>query len=130
MNAGELEKRRTVQLTTRGRKTGRPRTVTVWFVTVDPTSIFVQHVGRKPAQWYGNLLQNPTVQIDFGDGPTAAHAAPITDAARVQKILRLIRKKYLLAWVFQLLGRRDQAVAAQLTVDPKGLPRTGGLNQR
>ena len=116
MNACELATRRTVQLTTRGRKTGRPRTVTIWFVTVDPTSIFVQHAGRKPAQWYRNLLRNPAVQIDFGDGPIAAHAAPITDAGRVQEILHLIRKKYLLAWVIQLLGRRDQAVAAQLTV--------------
>lgn len=106
--------RRKVRLTTRGRKSGAPRTVTVWFVVAGETRLFVQHAARAPAHWYRNLLQDPAVQIDFGDGPLEARAEPILDDAKIRDVLKQVRSKYRLAWLIQLLGRNAQPVAAEI----------------
>jgi deazaflavin-dependent oxidoreductase (nitroreductase family) len=94
----------TVKLTTVGRKSGQPRSVTIWFVIADARRMHVQHSSRAAAQWYKNLLQNPEVQIDFGDGPIRARAVPIKDPAGIANILRQVRSKYMMAWLFRLLG--------------------------
>ena len=115
-----IARKRTVKLTTRGRKTGQLRTVTIWFVVADSSRILVQHASRAPANWYANLLKNPAVTIDFGNGPVVAEARPITDPEAVKDVLRRVRRKYPLAWVFQLLGWRRQAVAAEIALgEPK-----------
>lgn len=113
----EVARRRVVRLTTRGRKTGKPRTVTIWFVPAGPSSIYVQHAGRGPAQWYQNLLCDPSVTVDFGTGPLPAKAAPVRDPTEIQRVLRLVRRKYPLAWFFQLLGWGRQAVAAEIALE-------------
>ena len=114
MDLAAVAARRTVRLTTIGRKTGRPRTVTIWFVAAGPTSIYVQHSSPAAAHWYRNLLREAAVTVDFGSGPLAARATPIEDPARVTEILRLVRRKYRLAWIFQLLGRGHRPVAAEI----------------
>jgi deazaflavin-dependent oxidoreductase (nitroreductase family) len=110
-------KKSTVQLTTIGRKSGQPRTVTIWFVVVDAKRIHVQHARGSTAQWYRNLLRTPEVQLDFGDGLVAARATPIEDKGEIQRVLALVRRKYLFAWVFQLLGINRNAVAATIELD-------------
>ena len=112
-HAGQRE----VRLTTRGRKSGETRTVTIWFVPSSKSSIYVQHVSRRPAHWYRNLLAEQRVEVDFGDGPIAATAIPITDPAGVREVRRLIRRKYLLAWVFQMLGWGAPSVAAEIRTE-------------
>ncbi len=119
MDLRTVAKRRTVRLTTRGRKSGQLRTVKIWFVTADQESIYVQHVSRGAANWYRNLLRTPSVTLDFGDGPLAAHAVPITEPDMIREVLRKIRRKYPLGWVFQLLGWNRTALAAQITLDRK-----------
>lgn len=109
--------KRDVRLTTRGRKSGQPRTVTIWFVNSDRDSIYVQHSSRRPAHWYRNLLAEKRVEVDFGDGPLVAEANPITDPAGVREVRRLIRRKYRLAWVFQLLGWGAPSVAAEIRAE-------------
>ena len=111
----DLAARKTVRLTTRGRKSGQPRTVTVWFVEAGPRRIRVQHVARKPAQWYRNLLADPAVSVDFGAGPIAARATPITDPAAIQAVLAAIRARYWSARLIQWLGRKAAPVAAEIT---------------
>lgn len=117
MDLTGFARKRTVRLTTRGRRTGRPRTVKIWFVASVPNRIYVQHASRTPAQWYRNLVHDPEVQLDFGSGPLPARATPITDRTKIQQVLRMIRKKYPFAWVFQLLGWNRQAVAAEIVLE-------------
>lgn len=111
--------RATVQLTTIGRKSGQPRTVTVWFVVADRRRIHVQHSSRAPAQWYRNLLVSPAVKLDFGDGPMEARARAVTDPAEIEAILRRVRRKYRMAWLFRLLGwgRKPQVAAIEAVGD-------------
>ena len=111
----DLARRKTVRLTTRGRKTGQPRTVTIWFVADGARRVQVQHVAGTVAQWYRNLLADPQVTLDFGDGPISAHARAITDPAQVQQVLAAIRRRYWTAPLIQWLGRKSTPVAAEIS---------------
>jgi deazaflavin-dependent oxidoreductase (nitroreductase family) len=115
VNVQDLARRKTVRLTTRGRKTGEPRTAVIWFVTDGPNRMLVQHAAGAAPNWYRNLVKHPDVTLDFGDGPIAARATPIRDPGRVREVLALIRRKYWAAWVIQLLGRRSTPVAAEIS---------------
>ena len=114
MSAAEFERRKTVRLTTRGRKSGQPRTVTIWFVADGANRILVQHATSAPANWYHNLVHDPTVRVDFGDGPVSARATPILDPQQIRQVLALVRRKYWSAWLIQLLGRNAKSVAAEI----------------
>jgi deazaflavin-dependent oxidoreductase (nitroreductase family) len=109
-------KQSTIRLTTTGRKSGRQHTVTIWFVVADARRLYVQHVRGPTADWYKNLSKQPEVQLDFGSGALAARATPIADAAEVQRVLAQFRRKYIFAWVFQLLGMTKRAVVASVEV--------------
>jgi deazaflavin-dependent oxidoreductase (nitroreductase family) len=109
-------KQSTVRLTTTGRKSGRQHTVTIWFVVADARHLYVQHVRGPTADWYRNLAKQPAVHVDFGSGPVAARATPIADATEVRRVLGLFRRKYIFAWVFQLLGMTKRAVVATVEV--------------
>lgn len=110
----ELERRKVVRLTTRGRRSGQPRVVKIWFVAGGPRLVRVQHVASTPAQWYRNLLADPEVTIDFGDGPIAARARPITEASEVRNVLAAVRRRYWTAPLIQWLGRKATPVAAEI----------------
>lgn len=109
-------KQSTLRLTTTGRKSGRQHTVTIWFIVADTQRLYLQHVRGPTADWYKNLRKQPQVQIDLGQGPIAARARPVDDPAEVRRILGLFRRKYLFAWVFQLLGMTKRAVVAEIQV--------------
>jgi deazaflavin-dependent oxidoreductase (nitroreductase family) len=117
MDLAAYAKKKTIDLTTRGRKSGQARTVRIWFVVAGPRSVFVQHATSAPAQWYRNLLSDPAVQIDFGDGPIAARATPLTDPQQIRDVLRSVRRKYVLAWLIQLLGRKAKPLAAEIVLE-------------
>ncbi len=110
-------RRKTVKLTTLGRRSGEQRSVTVWFVVSGEHSIQVQHVASKPAQWYRNLCANPEVEVDFGNGPLSACAVPIADAGGVRQVLSRVGKKY---WTYRVIrlfgGDSSAAVAAEITL--------------
>jgi deazaflavin-dependent oxidoreductase (nitroreductase family) len=113
----DIAPQKTVRLITRGRKSGEPRAVTIWFVVAGPRSILVQHASRPAAQWYKNLLSDPNVQLDFGAGPLPATARPLGERREIDDVLRQIRRKYWSGWLIQLLfGRGATPVAAEITL--------------
>jgi deazaflavin-dependent oxidoreductase (nitroreductase family) len=114
MSSRDLARIRTVRLTTRGRRTGQRRTVTIWFVENGARSVLVQHATSAAANWYRNLLDDPSVEIDFGDGPIPARAAPISDPVRVREVLAAVRRKYWSARLIQWIGRKATPVAAEI----------------
>ncbi len=117
LDLDSVERRKTVRLTTIGRRSGEPRTVTIWFVRGGPRSILVQHVAKQPAQWYRNLCANGSVRIDFGDGPVDARAVAIEAPERVREVVAKVGKKY---WTYRIIrffgGDPGQAVAAEITL--------------
>jgi len=124
MSGAPFAQRKHVILTTRGRKSGVPRRVTIWFVADSERAISVQHTTAAAAQWFRNLSVDPNVTVDFGAGPIAALAQPVTDPLAVQEILTRIRRKYWTAWLIRLLARGASPVAARITW-PSAAPAAG-----
>lgn len=115
MATRDFAAKKTVRLTTRGRKSGAPRTVTIWFVANGERSILVQHATGAQANWYQNLLKEPSVSLDFGTGPLNGRAVPIKEPARVQEVLGMVRRKYWSAWLIRLIARGATPVAAEIS---------------
>jgi deazaflavin-dependent oxidoreductase (nitroreductase family) len=93
----------TVEITTVGRKTGRPHTRPVWFV-VDDGKIVVQAGKDGKSDWYRNLEKNPAVTIRQGEYRFRTRAVPVEDAGRADAIHKLFLKKYTSAWLLSFFG--------------------------
>ncbi|MEB2345054.1 MAG: nitroreductase family deazaflavin-dependent oxidoreductase [Deltaproteobacteria bacterium] len=104
-----LERHWNCRLTVRGRRSGEPRTVTMWFA-LDPAARRIYLTGSgEPPQWVRNVRAHEaaggavTVQI----GATRLHgrARVVDDPAEAEAIrLRFVRR-YLGARLARLLGR-------------------------
>jgi deazaflavin-dependent oxidoreductase (nitroreductase family) len=100
-----LERDRTVDITTTGRKTGRPRRTELWFHNIDGRLYITGTPGRR--DWYANLLAHPQFTFHLKQSVRAdlpARATPILDRGRRRVILAAIHRKLggardLEAWV-------------------------------
>lgn len=93
-----------VALTTTGRKSGEPRTVTIWFVVDAQGRLYVQSGRDGKTDWYRNLLQTPAVSLLIGELQMTGRAVPVVDAAEVARVHELYRQKYLRARVTGWFG--------------------------
>lgn len=92
----------TLELTTTGRKSGKPRTVTIWFVVDD--RLYVQSGKEGKTDWYQNVLANPAVTVKIDDREFRGQARTITDAAETARVHELFTQKYLSARVMSWFG--------------------------
>jgi deazaflavin-dependent oxidoreductase (nitroreductase family) len=99
----------TIELTTTGRTSGKPRTVTIWFAVDDQGRLYVQSGRGGRTDWYQNLLKTPAVTMRIGELSMRGVAKPIDDAAEVARVHELFRQKYLrarlTAWFGGEVGR-------------------------
>ena len=95
--------RSTIEITTDGRKTGKPHTKPIWFVVSDG-KVIVQAGKDGKTDWYQNLLKTPGVTVRAGDYTFRTRAEPVTDPARVAAIHKLFLDKYTSAWLLSLFG--------------------------
>jgi deazaflavin-dependent oxidoreductase (nitroreductase family) len=82
-------------LTTRGRRTGEPREIEIWFT---------QHDGRyyviaeyETSHWVRNVRADPRVQIKVGESQTSARAWVLDQQANgelIRTVQALSRQKY------------------------------------
>lgn len=82
---------RTVDITTTGAKTGRPRRIEIWFYRVDG-EIFLT---TQPASrdWYANLRGNPDFTFHLKNGVAAdlsARAEPVLDPGERRRVFAAI----------------------------------------
>ena len=86
-----------LELTTTGRKTGKPRSVMLTSPTQEGESIVV--VASRggddvhPA-WYLNLVANPQVQVKFKGQPTKTMTARTATAAERARLWPIVEQKY------------------------------------
>jgi deazaflavin-dependent oxidoreductase (nitroreductase family) len=79
---------RTVDITTTGRRTGRPRRIEIWFYRVGETNYLSGLPGER--SWYANLRTHPAFTFHLKNGVRAdlpATARVITDPAERHRIL-------------------------------------------
>jgi deazaflavin-dependent oxidoreductase (nitroreductase family) len=103
--AHALKRDRTIDITTIGRKSGKPRRIEIWFYRAGDKVYLCGLPGRR--SWYANLLANPKFTVHLKEtvkADLAARAIPITDYDARREIMSEIlidmnRISDLEAWV-------------------------------
>ncbi|NHZ71014.1 MAG: nitroreductase family deazaflavin-dependent oxidoreductase [Proteobacteria bacterium] len=72
-----LKSIQTIDLTTTGRRSGKRRTIEIWWFHVDGRFIITGTPG--PRDWYANVLSDPAIEISTNGSVYSATAAPILD---------------------------------------------------
>ena len=89
----ELLRRRCVMLlTTKGRKSGLPRTGGVSFMPLDDHYVVFSGWGVR-SDWYQNLLADPEVTLQIGRRRIPATAVPVADPERRRQLMRQMRER-------------------------------------
>ena len=93
----------TLEITTIGRKSGKPRTKPIWFV-YDQGALYIQSGQDGKTHWYRNLQKDPQMQLKIGQLVLTGKAQFVTDTAESERVHDLFRSKYSLARVAGFVG--------------------------
>jgi deazaflavin-dependent oxidoreductase (nitroreductase family) len=78
-------------LTTRGRKSGKPRSLPIEYRRHGSKIYLISGWGEQP-QWYQNLLATPLATVQMGQRTSAVRASVVTDPAEALRALFLFRR--------------------------------------
>ncbi len=108
----------TLEITTIGRKSGKPRTTPIWFV-YDQGYLYIQSGKDGKTHWYRNLQKNPQMQLRIGQLVLTGSAQFVTDTNEIERVHDLFRSKYTFArvagFVGSSVGHGKVVVVADLT---------------
>jgi hypothetical protein len=85
----------------------------VWFVR-DGEKLYLVPVTGSDSDWYENVLKTPAIHLAAGGAQLTARATPITDPAKVERIVDKFRAKYGARTVEEYYPKQDVAVEAPL----------------
>jgi deazaflavin-dependent oxidoreductase (nitroreductase family) len=89
----EVAQQQYCYLTTKGRRTGNPHTVEIWFGLEGETLYILAGNGER-ADFVRNLRAEPEVQVRIDGQTYDASGRVVTDAAEDQMARRLLLEKY------------------------------------
>jgi deazaflavin-dependent oxidoreductase (nitroreductase family) len=92
-----------VEITTVGRKSGKPHTKPIWFV-YDQGRLYLQAGREGKTDWYQNLKKNPQITLKIDTLTFAGKAQFIDDAKETERIHNLFKQKYFAARVAGVVG--------------------------
>ena|SRR5437764_11634853 len=84
---------REVELTTFGRRTGRPHRTTMW-ISSDGSRLFVRSGRGLVRDWPRNLLARAEAILHLGGRAVPVVARHLTDAAEARAVTELVIRKY------------------------------------
>ena len=108
-----LSKSSEITITVTGRKSGRPVSIPVWFVSEDD-KLYLVPVKGSDTQWYKNVLKNPSIRVKAGGAEAELKATPVTDPKQVTSVVEKFRTKYGASDVRKYYSKLDVAVAAPM----------------
>lgn len=91
--ASQLAKEEYCYMTTRGRVSGRPHEIEIWFVVQD-TSIYLLSGGGDKSDWVKNLLKDPNVTVRIAKHIFTGSGHPAEDQADDSPVRYLMAEKY------------------------------------
>lgn len=91
MNA--IAKARSLKLTTTGRRSGKPHTVSLWFVP-HQGKVYVSSDDFQRRDWCRNILACPEVRVVVGGVELKGTARPVDNPAQWEEIKRLRYERY------------------------------------
>ena len=92
-----------VEITTIGRKSGKPHTKPIWFV-YDQDHLYLQAGREGKTDWYQNLKKNPQLTLKIGAITFTGKAQFIDEGKETERIHNLFTQKYLAARVAGVVG--------------------------
>jgi deazaflavin-dependent oxidoreductase (nitroreductase family) len=103
-------------VTTKGRRTGRPHRIEIWYAS-DGTTLYLLAGGGHSSDWVRNALADPTVQVEIDGDISAGRARIIEDGEEADRARLLVFAKYAPRSGDDLSEWRDTAlpIAIELT---------------
>ena len=89
----QLAKEEYCYLTTKGRKTGKPHEIEIWFSVVDNT-VYLLSGGGGESDWVKNLRANPEVTLRIGKYIFTATARIVQNIQEESTVRPLMAAKY------------------------------------
>jgi deazaflavin-dependent oxidoreductase (nitroreductase family) len=80
-------------LTTRGRVSGRPHRIEIWFA-LDDATLYLLSGGRDRSDWVKNLRATPEATVELGPRRFSGRARIVEDAAEEERARALVHDKY------------------------------------
>jgi deazaflavin-dependent oxidoreductase (nitroreductase family) len=109
-----VARKSTCRLTHRGRKSGKPHEVTIWFL-VDEETVYLSTMNMQ-RQWTRNVQVHPDVSIRIGDEPFSGRVRVVKDAAEMARVVELMKRKYWLARPYLWVKKKpDGAFRVEIT---------------
>jgi deazaflavin-dependent oxidoreductase (nitroreductase family) len=81
-------------VTTKGRRTGSPHTIEIWFGAQDQKTIYLLSGGLDRSDWVKNLKADAAVHVRIGDREWDARARIVEDQEEETMARRLLASKY------------------------------------
>jgi hypothetical protein len=91
------------RVTTAGRRTGNPHTVTTWFVA-DGDTIYLGTLDET-RDWVRNARASGHVTLDFGSLAVTGTFGDVTDPRVDTQVRHRLQRKYWMAWIGGWFGR-------------------------
>lgn len=110
----ELAKRWNCRLTTVGRRSGSPRTATIWFVP-EGNRVFLTGGPERP-HWWRNLMACGDVTLEIGGRRLRGRGRVVEDPDEADAIRRRFLRRYWLARISRLFGGYTRSVAAVVEI--------------
>jgi deazaflavin-dependent oxidoreductase (nitroreductase family) len=107
-------------LTTRGRVTGDPHEIEIWFAldTESPTTLFLMAGGGGGSDWVRNLRVEPAVTVRIGDTTYAARARVVeANTDEDERARTLVHDKFAPRYSGDLTDWRGRALPVAVEVD-------------
>jgi deazaflavin-dependent oxidoreductase (nitroreductase family) len=90
---GAAAKEREVSLTARGRKTGKPRRVTIW-ISTDGEHLYVRSGAGMRRDWPQNLVTAGEGELQLGRKKVKVRPRHVTEPSEARAVSELHRAKY------------------------------------
>jgi deazaflavin-dependent oxidoreductase (nitroreductase family) len=103
-------------VTTRGRRSGRPHRIEIWFALEDST-VYLLSGGRDRADWVRNLVVTPEVTVEIGGAVFAGRARVVTQEAEDERARALVHDKYAPGYPGDLSRWRRAALPVAIDLD-------------
>jgi deazaflavin-dependent oxidoreductase (nitroreductase family) len=112
-------------LTTRGRVSGRPHRIEIWFA-LDGATLYLLSGGRDRSDWVKNLRATPEVTVELGNGIFAGHARIVENEAEDERARALVHDKYARSYGGDLSGWRRSALPVAVDLRQETTATEGG----
>jgi deazaflavin-dependent oxidoreductase (nitroreductase family) len=112
-------------LTTRGRVSGRPHRIEIWFA-LDGDTLYLLSGGRESSDWVKNLRTTPEVTAELGGEIFAGHARIVAEPDEDQRARTLVHDKYAGTYGGDLSRWRRSALPVAVDLRQENTTREGG----